>query len=128
LRFLQQRVKEVAAQVAGANRCEAHVEFPGHDYPPVLNDATSWASAREMAGKMLGETAVLELPPVMGGEDFAFYTQRIPGCFVVLGVKNDGDGPVYGVHHPLFTVNERALPVGAALHASYALRSLDELR
>jgi len=35
---------------------------------------------------------------------------------------------VYGVHHPLFTVNERALPVGAALHASYALRSLEELR
>jgi metal-dependent amidase/aminoacylase/carboxypeptidase family protein len=71
---------------------------------------------------------VLELPPVMGGEDFAFYTQRVPGVFIVLGVKQDGDGPVYGVHHPLFTVNEKALSVGSALHAAYALRSLDELR
>jgi IAA-amino acid hydrolase len=128
LHFLQQRVREVAGQVAGANRCEAHVEFPGHDYPPVINDEMCWGSARSMAGEMLGASAVVELPPVMGGEDFAFYTQRVPGCFVVLGVKQDGDGPVYGVHHPLFTVNEKALPVGAALHASYALRSLEELR
>ena len=127
LRFLQQRVREVAGQVAAANRCEAQVEFPGHDYPPVLNDETCWGSARAMAEEMLGESAVVELPPVMGGEDFAFYTQRVPGCFVVLGVQQDGDGPVYGVHHPLFTANERALPVGAALHASYALRSLGEL-
>ena len=128
LRFLQQRVRAVASQVAAANRCEATVEFPGNDYPPVLNDETCWRSAREMAGEMLGEQAVLELPPVMGGEDFAFYTQRVPGVFIVLGVKQDDDAPVYGVHHPRFTVNERALPVGAALHASFALRSLDELR
>ena len=127
LRFLQQRVREVAVQVAAANRCEAIVEYPGHDYPPVINDETCWGSVRAMAGEMLGESAVLDLPPVMGGEDFAFYTQRIPGCFVVLGVKQEGDGPVYGVHHPLFTVNEGALSVGAALHASYALRSLAEL-
>ncbi len=128
LRFLQKRVREIAQQVAIANRCEATVEFPGNDYPPVLNDATAWASARAMAEEMLGKSAVVELPPVMGGEDFAFYTQRVPGCFVVLGVKQDGDGPVYGVHHPLFTANERALPVGAALHAAYAFRALAELR
>jgi IAA-amino acid hydrolase len=128
LRFLQKRVREVAQQVAAANRCEAAVDFPGNDYPPVVNDATAWGSARAMAEEMLGKNAVVELPPVMGGEDFAFYTQRVPGCFVVLGVKQDGDGPVYGVHHPLFTANEKALPVGAALHASYALRALEELR
>ena len=127
LRFLQQRVREIASQVAAASRCEARVEFPGHDYPPVINDATSWGSARAMAEEMLGENAVLELPPVMGGEDFAFFAQRIPGCFVMLGVKPEDDGAVYGVHHPLFTANEKALPVGAALHASYALRSLGEL-
>jgi amidohydrolase len=128
LRFLQQRAREVATHVATANRCEATVGFPGHDYPPVLNDETCWHSARAMAGEMLGSSSVVELPPVMGGEDFAFYTQRVPGVFVVLGVMQDGDGPVYGVHHPLFSANEKALPVGAALHASYALRSLEELR
>jgi IAA-amino acid hydrolase len=128
LRFLQKRVREIAQHVALANRCEAAVDFPGNDYPPVLNDATAWGSARAMAEEMLGKNAVVELPPVMGGEDFAFYTQRVPGCFVVLGVKQDGDGPVYGVHHPLFTANEKALPVGAALHASYAMRALEELR
>ncbi len=128
LRFLQQRVREVATQVAAANRCEATVSFPGHDYPPVLNDEKCWGSARAMGEEMLGESAVLELPPVMGGEDFAFFTQHVPGVFIVLGVKHDDDRAVYGVHHPLFTANEEALPVGAALHASYAMRSLEELR
>jgi IAA-amino acid hydrolase len=128
LRFLQGRAKAVATQVAAANRCEAVVEFTGHDYPPVINDETCWHSARAMAGEMLGTKSVMELPPVMGGEDFAFYTQHVPGVFIVLGVMQDGGGPVYGVHHPLFSANEKALPVGAALHASYALRSLEELR
>jgi IAA-amino acid hydrolase len=128
LRFLQGRAKEVAVQVAAANRCEAVVEFTGHDYPPVINDETCWRLARDVAGQLLGSAAVMELPPVMGGEDFAFYTQHVPGVFVVLGVMQDGGGPVYGVHHPLFSANEKALPAGAALHASYALRSLDELR
>ncbi|HEV8410887.1 MAG TPA: amidohydrolase [Gemmatimonadaceae bacterium] len=128
LRFLQGRAKAVAMQVAAANRCEAVVEFTGHDYPPVINDEACWHSARAMAGEMLGMKSVMELPPVMGGEDFAFYTQHVPGVFIVLGVMQDGGGPVYGVHHPLFSANEKALPVGAALHASYALRSLDELR
>jgi IAA-amino acid hydrolase len=128
LKFLQQRIREVATHIASANRCEAAVAFPGHDYPPVLNDETCWNSARAMGAEMLGAASVRELPPVMGGEDFAFYTQHVPGVFIVLGVMQDGGGPVYGVHHPLFSANEKALPVGAALHASYALRSLEELR
>jgi IAA-amino acid hydrolase len=63
----------------------------------------------------------------MGGEDFAYYTQRVPGCFVVLGVGNEREGAVHSVHHPKFKADEAALPIGAALHAAYALRALDEL-
>jgi metal-dependent amidase/aminoacylase/carboxypeptidase family protein len=43
-------------------------------------------------------------------------------------VQPDDTAATYSVHHPLFTANEKALPLGAALHAAYAMRSLDELR
>ncbi len=127
LRFLQQRVAEIATQIAAANRCQARVEFPGHDYPATVNDGICWAAARELAADMLGAASVHELTPIMGGEDFAYYTERIPGCFVVLGVRNEAKGAVHTVHHPKFTVDESALPIGAALHAAFALRSLSDL-
>ena len=127
LQHLQTRVREIAMHVASANRCEAEVEFPGNDYPPTLNDGESWNLAKQVAADMLGTSGVHEMPPVMGGEDFAFYTEQVPGCFVGLGVRNEDQGAVYFVHHPKFKVDENSLPLGAALHAAYALRSLNEL-
>jgi len=127
LRFLQTRVREVAEHVAAANRCEANVEFPGVDYPPTTNDTHCWEVAQEVIGEMLGVESVMESPPIMGGEDFAFYVQRIPGVFVGLGIRSEEEGSTFSVHHPRFKVDESALPVGAALHVAYALRSLEEL-
>jgi IAA-amino acid hydrolase len=125
--FLQRRVKELVEQTAAANRCSAEVTFPGHDYPPTVNDAYCWEVAQELGRAALGDEAVMQLPPTMGGEDFAYYTNRVPGVFVALGVQNEAIGAVYGVHHPKFKVDEEALPIGAALHTAFALRSLAEL-
>ncbi|MCP4817492.1 MAG: M20/M25/M40 family metallo-hydrolase, partial [Planctomycetaceae bacterium] len=82
---------------------------------------------REIAGQMLGDDHVFEVPPVMGGEDFAYYTERVPGCFVGLGVRNEAVGAMYMVHHPMFKADEEALPIGTALHVNFALESLREL-
>jgi IAA-amino acid hydrolase len=128
MRLLQDRIREVVTHVAAANRCEAVVEFPGNDYPPTVNDGHCWNLAQEIGREALGDDNVGELPPVMGGEDFAYYAQRIPGCFVGLGTGNEADDAVYSVHHPKFKVDESALPIGTALHVAFALRSLEELR
>ena len=53
--------------------------------------------------------------------------QKVPGCFVALGIRNEEKGMVYNVHHPCFLVDEDALPIGTALHVAFALRSLEEL-
>jgi IAA-amino acid hydrolase len=128
LETLQQRVWEIATHIALANRCTAQVHFPGNDYPATVNDAHCWETAQALGRDVAGEAAVHELPPVMGGEDFAFYLERVPGCFVALGVRNEAQDAVYSVHHPKFKVDEEALPLGAALHVAFALRSLSELR
>jgi IAA-amino acid hydrolase len=127
LQALQARVRTVAEGVAAAHGCAAQVSFPGHDYPATVNDAGVWEMTRQVAGEMLGERAVTEFPPVMGGEDFSYVLERVPGCFVGLGTRNDALGATYPVHHPKFLVDENALPIGAALHVAFALRSLEEL-
>ena len=128
LKHLQRRVAEVAESVGSANRCQVTVGFPGNDYPPTVNDAHCWNIAQYLGRELLGEDAVKELSPVMGGEDFAFYAQRVPGCFVALGIRNESQDAVQSVHHPKFKADENALPIGAALHVAFALRSLAELR
>ena len=128
LRWLQQRVTEVATQIAAANRCTAEVDFPGNDYPPTVNDEHCWQLAQQVGVELLGSEQVVESPPIMGGEDFAYYTEVVPGCFVGLGSRNESIDATYPMHHPKYKVDEDALPIGAALHVEYALRSLSELR
>ena len=127
LRRLQDRAREIVTGVAAANRCEAVIDYPGHDYPPTINDAGAWKLAQQVAAKMLGESQVLEIEPTMGGEDFAYYTEQVPGCFVGLGVRNEAEGAVFGPHHPRFKVDEDALATGVALHVGYALATLAEI-
>lgn len=125
--FLKQRVVQVATAVAQANRCEVDVRFPDIGYPPTVNDESVWRFVQKMAGEMIGTENIREIAPVMGGEDFAFYTEHVPGCFAFLAVGDESSGAPYPVHHPRFTMDEKALPLGAALHAGFALRSLAEL-
>jgi len=125
---LQTRVKEVAQSIAAANRCEAEVSFPGNDYPPTINDAGCWELGKSAATEILGEDNLIEMPdPIMGGEDFAYYTEEIPGCFSFLGVGNPDIDAVYDVHHPMFKVDEAALSLGTAIHVNTALKALENL-
>lgn len=122
--FLQQRVRELATAIGRANRCDVEVQFPSIGYPPTVNDEALWEFSRDVAGELLGADNVREIAPVMGGEDFSFYSQRIPGMFAFLGVGDERSGAGHPLHHPKFTLNEDALPVGSALHSAFALRSL----
>ena len=127
LKKLQTRVKEIAESIAKAHECEAIVEYPGNDYPPTVNDGEMWNFAKKMGSDMLGEENVSDLEAVMGGEDFAYYTEKVKGCFVVLGMNNPDIDATYSVHHPMFKADEDALHIGTALHTIFALKSLEEL-
>lgn len=128
LKSLQRRVKEISEKIAEAHECEAIVEYPGNDYPPTVNDGDMWDFAKNIGHDMLGEENVNELDAVMGGEDFAYYTEQVKGCFVVLGVQNKEIDAIYSVHHPMFKADEQALHIGTALHTTFALNSLKELK
>ncbi len=128
LKALQTRVTEVATHVAAAHRCTAEVSFPGNDYPPTDNDPHAWGLSQQIGRDLLGDAGVKTLEAVMGGEDFAYYVQGgVPGCFVALGIRNQELGAIHSVHTPQFLVDEAALPLGAAMHVEFAMRSLSEL-
>lgn len=63
----------------------------------------------------------------MGSEDFAFYLEQVPGSFLLLGVRNDKIGAIYPPHSPYFTIDEDVLPIGAAIHATFAHSYLSKL-
>ena len=127
LKELQKRVKEIAEGIAQTHGCEAIVEYVGNDYPPTVNDSEMWKFAKNVGIELLGDDNVSDLDAVMGGEDFAYYTEKVKGCFVVLGMNNPDIDATYSVHHPMFKADEDALHIGTALHTIFALKSLEEL-
>ena len=125
-RLLADEVRHVAESVAAACRLEARVRML-QGTPAVLNDERAAAWAREAAASVIGADAVKPLPVAnMGGEDFAFYQERIPGCFIRVGARLPGD-PVVGAHTPYFAPAEEAIFVGGALLAAAARRASSEL-
>ena len=128
LGFVKQRVEQIAAGIALANRCTAEVVWKDTDYPATVNDSDCWDLVQQIGREMMGVDQVQQISPVMGGEDFAFYVEdHVPGCFVGLGVRNEQIGATHFVHNSRFKVDEDALPLGSALHVAFALRSLHEL-
>lgn len=123
---LRAAIERIATSIAAAHRCTATVERidDDPDYPATVNDAGSWALVQQAAADLVPSSHIVEVSPVLGGEDFAYYAEKVPGCFVGLGIRNEAIGAVEFVHHPRFKVDEDALPVGAALHTSFALHAL----
>ncbi|QQE77123.1 M20 family metallopeptidase [Alicyclobacillus sp. SO9] len=94
-------------------------------YRPVINDEAVTEKLRECLVEAFSESVVQELPPTMGGEDFSAYQQKAPGVFFYVGARNEEKDIVYPHHHPRFTVDETALPIGvkAFIHAVFKLNS-----
>jgi metal-dependent amidase/aminoacylase/carboxypeptidase family protein len=118
-------IERIAKNTAQAYRADAELTYtPG--VPPTINDAACAKRAVETVRKVVGDEAVFEVPPVTGAEDFAFYSQKIPGVFAFLGAGNEAKGAIYPQHHENFNIDEDALEIGTALHAQYALDFLSE--
>jgi amidohydrolase len=91
--LLTSELERITHAVAATHRLSATVSLAGGT-PPVINsvDGAAWAAAAVRA--VLGDAALVPLGTTnMGGEDFAFYLERIPGCFLRVGAREPGGGP-----------------------------------
>jgi amidohydrolase len=107
---LEGRVRRIVSGVAAAYNVEADAQIV-RGYPPVINDEQL---AERFAAYVRAKSSlrVDRPPPTMGGEDFAYFAQRVAGLLVRLGVRSEPSGAVHPAHSPLFRIDEAALPLG----------------
>lgn len=118
----QRRIEEIASGIARGYGCEARFEYR-FGYPVTRNDAGAVEIFNKVASQTLGEQRVVDLPnPVMGGEDFAFYCEKVPSCFFVLGLIPPGKKSVPDLHQPDFDFNDDAIATGVEMFCRLALR------
>ncbi|HXY41700.1 MAG TPA: M20 family metallopeptidase [Vicinamibacteria bacterium] len=118
-RLLVEEVDRVARGIASAHGLEAEVTLIDGT-PPVVNDEASAEQAAEAVRRVLGPAALVPLGTTnMGGEDFAFYLEKIPGCFLRIGAREPGGEPT-PAHSSRFVPAEESLFVGAVVLAECA--------
>lgn len=95
--------------------------------PPTVNEEASIEMLRAAAESELGPEAVVLTPTSLGGEDFGWYLESIPGALGRLGVRTPGAEGDLDLHRGTFDVDERAIAVGVRLMAATALTALGQV-
>ncbi|TDM13511.1 amidohydrolase [Macrococcus bovicus] len=78
-------------------------------YPPVVNTEKEMMLIVEAAKKIESVTELIELEPSLGGEDFSYYLQRVPGAFFYTGTRNENFKADFPHHHPKFDIDEKGM-------------------
>ncbi|MCW2837076.1 MAG: amidohydrolase [Marmoricola sp.] len=91
--------------------------------PPVVNEHRSTVLLGQAVEAVLGETGPVATSQSLGGEDFAWYLESVPGAMARLGTRTPG-GPTYDLHQGDLRVDERAISVGASVLSAAALMSM----
>ena len=120
----QHLLQKFMQNTAASFEIQAELRFV-ESYPVMYNDEACTALAADVARSVLGEDDVIvEYPPSMGGEDFAFYAQRVPATMFRVGVKPHGAFEYPGLHNPRYNFADEAVPVGVLMHCAIAHRYL----
>ena len=128
--LLQERVTEIAENIARALRCTSEVDFQV-GFPVTVNNPAESAVVLERLGSVFGSERVVEMEhPRMGSEDFSFVLQKVPGTFVFLGATPEGIDPDAETNHSPRVVFDDGLlgdQAAALAHLAFA-RLVDEER
>tara|TARA_R110002073_G_scaffold1940_4_gene13580 strand:- start:6039 stop:7343 length:1305 start_codon:yes stop_codon:yes gene_type:complete len=116
------RVKRTAELVAKSFGATAEVDIP-LGLPVTFNHPELTAQMAPVLDRVSAGEKAIVIKPVMGAEDFSYFSNQIPGLFIGLGVAADGKAPGESAsnHSPYFYVNDKALPVGVEVLSSLAL-------
>lgn len=113
-------MERIVKNTAAAFGAEAEVKFQRF-IPPTVNDEGMAALVREVSKKIIGEDAPVQDPPTTGGEDFAYYAQKVPAAIAMLGGGNEACGAVWPQHSGNFCIDESVLIKGAMMYAQVAM-------
>ncbi|MBP3043872.1 amidohydrolase [Arthrobacter jiangjiafuii] len=117
---------DVVRQVAAPFGVDVTLEHT-RGVPPVINTDAETSLIEAAARAELGEDAIVLAPQSMGGEDFAWMTQAVPGALMRLGTRTPG-GETYDLHRGDYNPDELAISTGVAVMAAAAVRAARGLR
>jgi amidohydrolase len=116
---LEARVRQLVESYALASGAEATLSW--HAGPPVLVNDADWAQFSAQVAEQAGYR-VLNADLHLGGEDFAFYLQQVPGAFVSIGSASE-----YGLHHGSFNPDEASIAPASHYFALLTQQALQQL-
>ncbi len=120
------RIEEVVKGITSTFRADYDLEYSS-GYPVTINNEKATLMMEEVIVEMLGKENLYKMKkPSMGGEDFAYFLNEIPGSFVFLGTKNTEKGIVYPSHNPEFNIDEDILKIGVELFVRSVFKFLNE--
>jgi len=111
---LKSRIEQVTQGVARSFSMDYRFDFE-YGYPVLINNSEMSKLVGSACSRGIGKENVEVLKPSMGGEDFAYYLEKVPGSFFRLGCRNEEKGLIHPYHSSLFDVDEEVLPFGVEM-------------
>ncbi len=115
-------VRELVHEIVRPYGVTAHLDYQ-RGVPPVVNESLSNRILAEAVTEVLGPDGQVMAPQSLGGEDFGWYLDQVPGAMMRLGTRTPG-GVTYDLHQGNLHIDERAITIGARLMAEAAWRAL----
>lgn len=116
---MPEMIEQISDGIAKSNGAECVVSYD-LGYDSVINDDVLTNTAREVIADWFGSDAVLEIQPVMPGEDFSAFTEAAgcPGCFIEIGTRNEEKGTTRPHHNTAYLMDEDGLYYGMGFFAA----------
>lgn len=113
-------MEEVIKGTCAAYRCT--YEFNYHmSCAPLINDPVATAVVAKAVSKVIGAENVIQMPKMMGSEDFSEYAMKVPSTFMILGVRNSEKDCIYSQHSEHYKADEDCIPTGVASYIQVAV-------
>ncbi len=123
-RSIPDRIERICGKTAQSMNCEAELDYEFY-YPPTINHEAETQLAREAAEPVVGEEQITSECRTLGGEDFAFFLEEVPGCFVFVGSSNEEKGLTHPHHSARFNIDEEAIPIAVEVMKNIAVKYLN---
>lgn len=110
--FIENEIELLLKSICEGSHATYEYKFT-RGYPPVVNHKKETQFLADTACQIPEVKSVSECAPLMVGEDFAYYLEKVPGTFFITGAKNPEWETVYPHHHPRFNFDEKAMLIAA---------------
>ena len=112
--LMEKMIKQIAEKYAAASDMTIEYEFR-RGYDNMCNSDTYTKALMEVADELYGSGTAELMAPGLGGEDFSYYLQKVPGCFYFFGIGNKELDCVYPTHSTKFRIDEDSFSVGISI-------------